>query len=105
MNRPIDSEHPPENILSRYKYHLLIGTYLAITSLSFYRVHRQPFSPAIKSEQYETIFKGTTLAAVVGGVAMSTAGQAKYWQHREGTYSNPSTLRRREAGTGTEHSE
>ncbi|KAI1375105.1 hypothetical protein F4677DRAFT_423185 [Hypoxylon crocopeplum] len=81
-----DPEASSQHLLIRHKYHVLIGTYLAITSFLFYRIYRQPFSPAIKSEQYETIFKGTTLAAVVGGVAMSSRGRAKYRQHREGNY-------------------
>ncbi|CAJ2508156.1 Uu.00g093420.m01.CDS01 [Anthostomella pinea] len=82
MATTTNANPPPESLLNRYKYHLLIGSYLALTSLFFYRVHRRPFSTAIKSEQYETIFKGTTLAAVVGGVAMSSSGRAKYRQYR-----------------------
>ncbi|KAI1501076.1 hypothetical protein F5X99DRAFT_428655 [Biscogniauxia marginata] len=78
---PVERETPPKSPIYHYKYHLLVGTYVTLTSLLFYRVRRQPFSAAIKSEQYETIFKGTTLAAVVGGVFMSDAGRAKYRQY------------------------
>lgn len=75
----------PQHLLFQYKYHVLIGAYLAATSFFFYRVYRQPFSAMIKSEQYETIFKGTTLVTVVGGVAMSSAGRVRYRRHREYT--------------------
>ncbi|XXG99964.1 Chitinase 2 [Hypoxylon texense] len=85
MTSATDPEASPQSPFSRYKYHVLVATYLAVTSFFFYRVYRQPFSRAIKSEQYETIFKGTSLAAVVGGVAMSSAGRAKYRRHREGS--------------------
>ncbi|KAI1411907.1 hypothetical protein F5Y13DRAFT_52580 [Hypoxylon sp. FL1857] len=83
MTSITESEAPPQHPLSRYKYHLLIGAYLVSTSFFFYRVYRQPFSTAIKSKQYETIFKGTTLAAVVGGVAMSSGGRARYRQYKK----------------------
>ncbi|KAL7624996.1 hypothetical protein AAE478_004210 [Parahypoxylon ruwenzoriense] len=82
----VDPDAPPPHPLFRYKYHVLIWTYLILTSSLFCRIYRQPFSLAMKSEQYETIFKGTTLAAVVGGVAMSSAGRAKYRQYREENY-------------------
>ncbi|KAI0595337.1 hypothetical protein F4775DRAFT_595432 [Biscogniauxia sp. FL1348] len=74
MSPPAKSETPSSSLVRKYKYHLLIGIYTTVTSLLFYRVHRQPFALAIKSEQYETIFKGTTLAAVIGGIAMSNTG-------------------------------
>ncbi|KAI1875974.1 uncharacterized protein JN550_001470 [Neoarthrinium moseri] len=70
--------------VDRYKYHVLIGSYIALTSVFFWRVHRQPYSRSIKAEQYETIFKGTTLAAVVAGVAVSSSGREKYRRPREG---------------------
>ncbi|KAI1658901.1 hypothetical protein F4813DRAFT_33252 [Daldinia decipiens] len=72
-------QHP----LFRYKYRILIGTYLATTNFFLYRVYRQSFSWVIRSGQYETIFKGTALAAVIGGVVMSSAGRAKYRQYKE----------------------
>ncbi|KAK8070959.1 hypothetical protein PG997_011162 [Apiospora hydei] len=71
------------SFFSTYKYKLLAGTYLIITALLCYRVHRQPYAPAIKWEQYETIFKGTSLSAVVGGVAMSNGGQRRYTMYRD----------------------
>ncbi|KAK8073780.1 hypothetical protein PG994_004679 [Apiospora phragmitis] len=62
------------SFLSTYKYKLLVATYLGVTTLLCYRVHRQPYASNIKWEQYETIFKGTSLSAVVGGVLMSNGG-------------------------------
>lgn len=72
------------SFLGRYKYHFLVCGCMAATSVMFYRVHRQPYASAIKWEQYETIFKGTSLATVVAGAAMSSAGREKYRRHREG---------------------
>lgn len=57
--------------LRDYRYHLLIASYVVITSLAILRVNRQPYSRSIKVEQIETIFKGTTLGAVVLGVGIS----------------------------------
>ncbi|KAF3004442.1 hypothetical protein E8E14_001412 [Neopestalotiopsis sp. 37M] len=65
--------------LGRYKYRFLVCGYMAATSIMFYRVHRQPYASAIKWEQYETIFKGTSLATVVAGAAMSSAGREKVY--------------------------
>ncbi|OTB18756.1 hypothetical protein K445DRAFT_223970 [Daldinia sp. EC12] len=78
-----DLETVPQHPLLRNRYRILIGTYLVVTSFFFYRVYRQPFSRVIKSEQYETIFKGTTLAAVIIGVSMSSTGKAKYQRYRK----------------------
>ena len=57
--------------LTAYRYPLLCGFYLAITGAAFYRIYRQPYSTSIKWEQYETVFKGTTLAAALAGLVMS----------------------------------
>lgn len=54
-----------------YKFHILIGGYTLITALAILRVNRQPYSPSVKAEQIETIFKGTTLGAVVLGIGLS----------------------------------
>ncbi|KAI8966176.1 hypothetical protein F5Y11DRAFT_215083 [Daldinia sp. FL1419] len=77
-----DHETAPRHFLFRCRYYILVGAYLMATSYLFYHVHRQPFSRVIKSEQYETIFKGTSLVAVIGGIAMSSSGKAKYRQYR-----------------------
>lgn len=79
-----NTEQSGAGFLGRYKYHVLAGAYIAATSVMFYRVHRQPYASAIKWEQYETIFKGTSLATVITGVAISSAGREKYRRHREG---------------------
>ncbi|KAK8024113.1 hypothetical protein PG993_012179 [Apiospora rasikravindrae] len=71
------------SFFSTYKYKLLAGTYLSITALLCHRVHRQPYAPAIKWEQYEAIFKGTSLSAVVGGMVMSNGGQRRYKMYRD----------------------
>ena len=61
----------PESRIRLYQYHILIAAYLAVTGLAILRVNRQPYSRSIKAEQIETIFKGTTLGALVIGVGMS----------------------------------
>ena len=57
--------------LGEYKYHILITSYVLITGLAIFRVNLQPYSRRIKLEQIETVFKGTTLGAVVLGIAIS----------------------------------
>ncbi|KAF2771625.1 hypothetical protein EJ03DRAFT_325271 [Teratosphaeria nubilosa] len=59
--------------LAAYKYPLLATLYITVTGAAFWRVRRQPYSTAIKWEQYETIFKGTTLGAAIAGLVMSGA--------------------------------
>jgi hypothetical protein len=49
------------------RYKLLLSTYIIVTGAAFCTVYRQPYSRAVKLEQIETIFKGTTLAAVLIG--------------------------------------
>lgn len=60
-----------ESALSRYRYRILFGAWLFVTGVAFFRVSRQPYNSRIKSEQYETIFKGTSLAAVLAGIGVS----------------------------------
>jgi len=67
----MDLKHDERSALHNYKYYLLTGVYIAVTSAAFYRVHRQPYHSAIKWEQYETIFKATTLATAIAGFALS----------------------------------
>lgn len=57
--------------LARWRYHILFGVWLVGTGAAFHRIRRQPFRQAVKIEQYETIFKGTSLAAAVTAIAMS----------------------------------
>ena len=59
------------SVISEYKYHLLVASYAIITGLAILRVNRQPYSRSVKAEQIETIFKGTTLGAVVLGIGIS----------------------------------
>ena len=78
----------PQSSLSTYRYYLLGAAYVFGTSLAFARIRRQPYSQSIKMEQYETVFKGTTLAAVVAGVALSgKVNQARSadWQSEQRT--------------------
>ena len=57
--------------LIQYKYHILVGGYTFITALAILRVNRQPYSSSVKAEQIETVFKGTTLGALVLGIGLS----------------------------------
>lgn len=57
--------------LASWKYQILFGLWLGTTAVAFYRIRRQPFRQAVKVEQYETVFKGTSLAAAVAGIAIS----------------------------------
>ncbi|CAO2653810.1 Nn.00g032210.m01.CDS01 [Neocucurbitaria sp. VM-36] len=54
-----------ESALSKYRYEALFGVWLAVTGATFLRISRQPYSSGLKIEQYESIFKGTSLSAVL----------------------------------------
>lgn len=54
-----------------YRYYILTGLYVLVTGGAFFRVSRQPYNARVKAEQYETIFKGTTLATVLAVLAIS----------------------------------
>lgn len=62
-----DSDSP----LWTNRYRLLALVWGLSTAVFFTRVSRQLYSQSIKWEQYETIFKGTTLGAALAGFAMS----------------------------------
>lgn len=57
--------------LQGYKNQLLLGTYTLIIGGSFLLIWRQPGSWSIKAGQFESMFKGTTLGAVVAGIAIN----------------------------------
>lgn len=67
---------PLTSALLRYKYQILAASYITITSFFFYRISRQPFSRSMKTEQAESVFKATTLAAVIGGIGLGGFGRA-----------------------------
>jgi len=69
MSRSLKPSPVHESIFSRYRYPL-IGTYAFVTGLAFLRISRQPYSQSIKWEQYETVFKFTSLGAVLGGIGV-----------------------------------
>lgn len=54
------------------RYYVLAGVYLLGTGAAFMRVSRQPYPRAMKLEQYETIFKATTLSTALVGIALSS---------------------------------
>jgi cytochrome c biogenesis protein CcdA len=57
--------------LKAYRYQLLFGAYVIITGAAIMRVARQPYSRSMKFDQIESIFKATTLGAVLLGIGMS----------------------------------
>ncbi|KAH7343119.1 hypothetical protein BKA66DRAFT_448246 [Pyrenochaeta sp. MPI-SDFR-AT-0127] len=52
------SNNAPEPVLSKYRYEVLFGLWLAVTGTTLLRISRQPYSTRLKIEQYESIFKG-----------------------------------------------
>lgn len=60
-----------ESSLTAYKYHLLAGVYALVTGGAMFRVYRQPYNRSMKIDQIETIFKATTLGAVIVGIGLS----------------------------------
>lgn len=67
----IMNQEPSGSLLSTYRYPLLFVGWASVTGLAFLRVSRQPYNARIKSEQHETIFKGTSLAAALIGMGLS----------------------------------
>ncbi|KAF1913089.1 hypothetical protein BDU57DRAFT_457956, partial [Ampelomyces quisqualis] len=65
------TDQAPEHLISKYRYEVLFGTWLLITGGTFLRISRQPYSARLKIEQYESIFKGTSLSAVLLGMGMT----------------------------------
>ncbi|KAH8723723.1 hypothetical protein GQ44DRAFT_750779 [Phaeosphaeriaceae sp. PMI808] len=57
-----------EHVSSKYKYELLFGAWMLVTGGIFLRIRKQPYSASLKTEQYESIFKGTSLGAVLLGL-------------------------------------
>jgi len=53
------------------RYYVLFGVYLLGTGAAFIRVSRQPYTRSMKLEQYETIFKSTTLGTTLVGIGLS----------------------------------
>jgi hypothetical protein len=65
------TDQTPEHAFSKYRYELLFGAWLLVTGGVFARIRRQPYSTGLKIEQYESIFKGTSLGAVLLGIGMT----------------------------------
>lgn len=65
------AEEEYESALSKYRYEALFGVWLAVTGTTLLRVSRQPYSTRLKIEQYESIFKGTSLSAVLLGISIA----------------------------------
>ncbi|KAH9871064.1 hypothetical protein J1614_006638 [Plenodomus biglobosus] len=69
------SANVSESALSKYRYEALFGAWLAVTGATFLRIRRSPYSTSLKIEQYESIFKGTSLSAVLIGIGIAPARQ------------------------------
>lgn len=66
-----------EKAVSKYRYELLFGAWLLVTGGTFLRISKQPYSTRLKVEQYESIFKGTSLSAVLLGMGMTPTRSAR----------------------------
>ena len=67
------SSQTSESAIEKYRYEILFGTWLAVTGATFLRIKRHPYSTRLKIEQYESIFKGTSLGAVLIGIGITPA--------------------------------
>jgi hypothetical protein len=65
------ADQAQEHAVSKFRYELLFGTWLLVTGATFLRISKQPYSSRLKTEQYESIFKGTSLGAVLLGIGMT----------------------------------
>lgn len=63
-----------QTLSNDYRYAVIFGAYLAVTGFAFWRIARQPYTRSIKWDQYETVFKATTLAGALGAIGL---GQRK----------------------------
>ena len=72
-------------LLAKYRYPTLVGVYVLVTGFFTFRIARNPlYSRNLKFEQIETIFKATSLGAVVAGVTISDGwGRGRSREHRE----------------------
>ena len=66
-----------ETAYAKYRYEALFGVWLVVTGATFLRIKRQPYSMRLKVEQYESIFKGTSLGAVLLGIGMTPGRTVK----------------------------
>lgn len=57
--------------LEKHKYSVLFATYTLLTSGLILKIVRQPYIRSIKADQIETVFKASTLAAVIVGIGIS----------------------------------
>ena len=71
LNTRYTSPMETKSALRDYKYHLLAGAYVLVTGGAMLRVYRQPYNRNMKIDQIETIFKATTLGAVIVGIGLS----------------------------------
>ena len=71
------TKEPVLGFVQRHKLQLLGAAYVLVTGGCFWRISRQPYSRSMKWEHYETVFKGTTLAAAVAGIAVSGGANRK----------------------------
>ena len=62
---------PADTFAQKYKYQILGAAYITVTGAIFYRIAKRSYTPSIRWEQYESVFKGTTLATLVAGAALS----------------------------------
>lgn len=76
-------QSPLKQTAIAYRYHALVAVYILSTSFFFYRVLRQPYRSSVKWEQYESIFKATTLASVLVGIGMGGGlNKRRTWDSR-----------------------
>jgi hypothetical protein len=65
------TDQATEHVVSKYRYELLFGAWMLVTGATFLKISKQPYSSRLKVEQYESIFKGTSLGAVLLGMGMT----------------------------------
>jgi hypothetical protein len=76
-NRSTMASEQAEAAYAKYRYEALFGVWLVVTGATFLRIKRQPYSTRLKVEQYESIFKGTSLGAVLLGIGMTPGRTVK----------------------------
>jgi hypothetical protein len=62
---------------------LLFGIWSTVTGLALLRIHRQPYVCSMKAGEYETVIKGTSLAAVLAAIASGSFRRSSQDPNRE----------------------
>ena len=59
-----------ENAVETYRYHAIAVAYVVVTGAAIFRITRQPYTRSMRADQIESLFKATTLGALMLAVGL-----------------------------------